>query len=263
MALTQGLIDSYWQKYNQRRALTGLPSGYQEQRGMLDPMLEYGLRDAQAQRDYALRVQAQDMARQQMNDQARAATVSGIAQVGGMLGTGYLGYKSITGSNATNQRLLDIMASKQAPVTTTPEIPGKGMFEGPNPWSTPGAGSSGLLSPAGVGGGVPLQSAINPATAAPFSYSTSGIAGTMGEGLGAGGTAAGSAIPLAAAAPVVAAGMAGNYLAGKALTPFAEKIGMPYTAKGLQYGGFLGATAGAGLDALKGLGSFASDVFGW
>jgi len=45
---------------------------------------------------------------------------------------------------------------------------------------------------------------------------------------------------LALAAPVVAAGMAGNYLAGKALTPFAEKIGMPYAAQGMQYGGSWG-----------------------
>ena len=247
MALTQGLIDSYWQKYNQRRALTGLPSSYQEQRGQLDPMLEYGLRDAQQQRDYALKNQALDMQRQAQNDAARAATVSGVANIGGTILSGGLTYKALQNQAASNKLLSSYL---------TPQAGS----------SAAGVGGAGILPTAGVGSGsgIPLASAVNPATtAAPFSYSTSGIAGAMGEGLGAGGAAAGSAMPLAAAAPVVAAGMAGNYLAGKALTPFAEKIGMPYAAKGLQYGGFLGMTAGAGLDAIKGLGSFASDVFGW
>ena len=134
MALTQGLIDSYWQKYNQRRALTGLPSGYQEQRGMLDPMLEYGLRDAQAQRDYGLKVPSDGYA------------ASGTERCG----TGGYGVRCsadgrVAGNGITHQQGVEQSGGEQR-------------HDADSTCMGQGAGGGGMQLPAGVGSGaLPLR----------------------------------------------------------------------------------------------------------
>jgi len=238
MALTQGLIDSYWRKYNQRRALTGLPSSYQETRGSLDPMLEQAYRtDIEAQQ----RAQALQNQNRQINIQEdaarnanRAANISGIANLGQLGVTGYLGnkYLGIMGRGAT----------PSAPATAA------------------GVGSTGILQ-AGVGSGSPpLASAINPATGVPSV--TQGLSGIQyGSGFGAPATEGLLSGAASSVAPSALGSIGGDIL-GRGIAratgmhqKTAGDVGGVLGGAGVGFavGGPAGAVVGAGLGLLKSL----------
>ena len=204
---------------------------------MLDPMLEYGLRDAQAQRDYALKNQALDMQRQAQNDAARAATVSGIAQTGGLLATGLLTNKALNNQAANNDMMKQYLLGQ-------------------------GAGSGGVQLPAGVGSGAltPPGALQAPGYTAPMLQTPTTFPAATME---AGAPAATAGMSTTAAIGNVGSAFAAQYASGKMLQKPMENAGMKYTNMGWTYAGLPGAVTGATVDVIKGLGSFASDVFGW
>lgn len=80
-----GLLGDFYRRQSQRRALTGLPSSYQEQRGAIDPMLAY---DAQKTHEAGLLSQQALQFDRQMSlqekarkDQATAGIVGGVGQL--------------------------------------------------------------------------------------------------------------------------------------------------------------------------------------
>lgn len=192
MALTQGLLNDYWRRYNQRRALTGLPSSYQEQRGMLDPIMEQAyqkdVREKELMYNNQERGRQLSLQEQQAKDQARAANISGATNLVGLGVQGYLGYKTLT---------------KPTPTATMP--------------TSAGAGSAGATAQPGVGSGtVPPPSTTNYPGAmsdAQMAYDTGGSpgAGAAAEtGVGMGGASQYGAGYGAAAG--LLAGAATNYL---------------------------------------------------
>lgn len=260
MALSQGLIDTYWRRYNQRRALTGLPSSYQETRGTLDPMMEatankdiqesqLRYQNERANKQLSLQEQAQ-------KDASRAATISGIAQTGGILGSGYLGYQGMQNSAAANSRLLSLMEGGKAavPSAIAPSV---------------GAGSAGILPASGAGGGaLTAPGALSapgytaPMIAGPTSFEAGAAAAPAAASSGVG---AGSA--LLAGAPQIAAVAGAQYYTGKLAKPWMDEHGLSTANKGWTYAGLPGLVTGGMIDvgkkAFDEIGSFASDVFGW
>ena len=259
MALTAGLLDQYWRRYNQRRALTGLPSSYQEMRGTLDPMLEYSAKEkydeARLRSDNQFRERQMSLQEKAQKDAARAATISGVAQTGGLLGSAYLMNKSINASSASNARLLDLMAGKSAPGMLSP--------------TSAGVGSAGVLPPVGVGSGTPVAGAAYPGIGG-----ATGVAGqvgpvsAVGESLAAPAAAAPGAGGSLLGAVGPAAGLfAAQYATGKMAQPYLDKAGFPNAGKGWTYAGLPGAFIGGSIDigkkAFDEVGDFASDIFGW
>ena len=225
MALTQGLLDQYWRRYNQRRALTGLPSSYQEMRGMLDPMLESAankdLQEARLRADNSYRERALTMQEQAQKDAESAAAISGIAQTGGMLASAGLGYKALTNQAANT----DMMRQYLLGAGGSPKIPTAGML---------GAGSGGSPIATGVGSGVVPMANASPYSAAPaLSY---GAGGEVGAGL--------ASTAYAGMSPAVGLGLAGAAygaqvgLMGPIIDKYiGEKMNLPYTAKAAKYVG--------------------------
>ena len=215
--MTQGLIDSYWRKYNQRRALTGLPSSYQEQRGMLDPMMESAAnKDIQeAQLRYQNERSNQDMAlrQQQAKDSKRAANVSGATNLVGIGVQGALGWKYLNKPAAAPPA-----AAPPASATTGGYADGN-IGTGPSFSEAPGAGSGGTGILSGAGSGTtPAAStpSYTPMTDAQMAYDTGGASGGYsGQGAGSGDTggtagfSGGSGVGVLGGA---AAGLATNYL---------------------------------------------------
>lgn len=204
MAISQGLIDTYWRRYNQRKALTGFGPSYQETRGALDPIMEAAanrdIGEARVRSDTEARNRSLSLQEQAQKDAAKAATISGVTQMGGTLGGGYLAYKALTKPDLAGEAIAKYLSGAKAP----------SMAAAAPAAVSAGAGSAGILSSAGVGSGAapPLMAAMNPATAAaPFSYGA--VGGEMGAGLGAG-----AAVPglLSAAGPAALAAGAGQLL---------------------------------------------------
>lgn len=207
MALSQGLIDTYWRRYNQRRALTGLPSSYQEQRGILDSMMEStankDIREAELRYNNERSNRQLSLQEQQAKDSKRAANISGATNLVGLGMQGYLGYKYLNKPAAT-------------PAPTTPSVTATGTNpagssyltanDAPPPPVDTGAGSGGegILSGAGSGTAPAAStSSYAPMTDAQMAYDTGGTPGGYGgEGAGSGGStssAVGGAVVGAAA----------------------------------------------------------------
>ena len=243
MALTQGLIDSYWRKYNQRRALTGLPSSYQEQRGTLDPMMEgvanKDIAEARLRYENSLRQQQLDIQKDAIGKQDRAAMISGIANTGGLVASMGLGYKALQNQSANTDLMKQYLLGKPQGVPQTTGVP---LSSGANL----GAGSAGILTPGGIGSGVPM------ASAAPYSSPVSTLSYGAGGEVGAGvAPAAGSAGGGYASMLPGLGAAAGLYGLQRMSSPYVDKaIGgsMPYTAKGWELAGLPGAATGATID---------------
>ena len=217
MALPQGLLNSYWSRFNQRRALTGMPTSYQEQRGMSDSLLNAGVADLENQYQRDLRNRQLNMQEQAAKDQARAATISGITNTGGLLMTGGLTYKALQNQAATNDILRQYLL---------------------------GAGSGGGQVLPAAGSGAMATGGMLP-----------GPAGTgLAEGAGPASVISGGAAP--AVTPLAAAGtgaglFAGQYLTGRSMQPTLDKAGFSMAGKGWTYGGLPGAMVGGSLDIGK------------
>ena len=211
MALTQGLIDSYWRKYNQRRALTGLPASYQEQRGMLDPMMESvankDIQEAQLRYQNERSNRQLSLQEQAQKDSARAANISGVANIGQLGLGGYLGYKYLTKPPSALENALAAhygggAAGATASVTSADITAAGGMFSAPS-YTAPalsapgytaptlaGAGSGGAGILAGAGSGVTAPSAAYTGATGTAAYGSAEGAGTASV-LGAEGASAG------------------------------------------------------------------------
>jgi len=120
MPYQSGLLSDFWNRYQQRRALTGRGLTSNEISGLIEPMLAYDAQKAiaagereQQQLNFNRRM---DLAEQAQRNAASAAKASGLIQTGGLLGSGYLGYKGLqlagqqaASQNAFNQQLLGLM----------------------------------------------------------------------------------------------------------------------------------------------------------
>lgn len=247
MALTQGLLNSYWQRYNQRRALTGLPASYQEQRGFLDPAMEAtankDIQEAQLRYNHDIQNRQLSIQEEAAKNANRAATISGIAQTGGLLSAAYLTNRALTNQASSNNIIRQYLLGNGG-TTTTPEIPSSGMFSGPNPWSA-GAGSGGAVAPAGAGSGaLTAPGALQaPGYTAPVLQTPTTFAGAE-----AGAAVPGAGSALLANAPLIGAAYGANMLAGKFAQPYLDKAGLPTAGKWGTYAGLPGAFAGASLD---------------
>ena len=185
MAYQSNLLGDFWTSYRQRRATGGRPLTSGEMRGLLDPMmgLEFQRGEAAAERarqqeNFNRQMSLQEQA---VRNQNRAASIGGVAQLGGLLGQGYLGYKGlqlagqqVASTSAFNQQLLGLLG-------------GGG-----------GAANAGI---AGTTGAANLAGGMLPGSMAP------GVVGGMSPALAAEGAAG-------AAAPSAAAGVAGAALPG-------------------------------------------------
>ena len=202
MALTQGLIDSYWRKYNQRRALTGLPSSYQEQRGTLDPMMEgvanKDIAEARLRYENSLRQQQLDMQKDAIGKQDRAAMVSGVSNVGMLGASTYLGYKALQKPTVADY-LMKQQAGQNAAANQAVWNTGYPNATAPVANQAAGAGSAGEGLLTGIGSGTGGSAAYTGATGtAGYGMAEgageAGILGAEGAGggsmLGAAGTAA-------------------------------------------------------------------------
>lgn len=237
MALTQGLIDSYWRRYNQRRALTGLPSSYQEQRGALDPMLDQAYRTDLAERaradELSYRNRALNLQENAQKSADRAATVSGVAQVGGLLSTGLLTNKALN-NQAVNNDMMRQYLLRGAGSGGAPVIPGVG---------------NGALPPPGT-----LQT---PGYTPPILQTSTAFPAAEAGGAVAPTASAGSSM-MSAAGPAAAL-YGAQYTTGRMMQPTLDKAGMSNAGTGFTYAGLPGASIGAVAD----IGSFAKDVFGF
>ena len=235
MAYQSGLISDTMTRLNRRRSLTGRSLTLEEMRGFYEPMLAY-----EAQKDIAAGEREQNqrnidrqlsLQEKAQKDAARAATVSGIADIG--MGAGNLYFAN---------KYLGLLKGGHAGLTTPAP-------SAPSAFGGAAGGGSGLMGGAAGGGSamsVPMAGA--PAySSAPLTY---GAAGEMGAGvapstaapgvglLGAAGTAAGLFGLQQLSAPYV------NELVG-------DKLNMPYAAKGWQYGGLPGAMIGGSVDVVS------------
>lgn len=176
-----GLIPDFWRRYEQRRAVTGRSLTPGELAELSSQLGDVEYQKAQAAEERAQR-QAEaerrdELLRQQIQDQKRAATISGIAQLGGLGANLYLANKT-----------LGLLGSGGA--TTAGGA------------ATRAAG--GLLPTLGGGGQLAL-----PALAPPGALSAAGLApwagGAAGGGVFTGGAAAGGKLAAAGVAPVLEA----------------------------------------------------------
>ena len=210
MALSQGLIDTAWRRYNSRRALTGLPSSYQEMRGTFDPIMEAtankDIQEAQLRYQNERSNRQLSLQEQAQKDAARAATVSGVASLGQLGASSYLGYKYLTKPPSALENALTAYygGGGAAPVTGADITAAGGMFNAPSytapalttPGYTPpalsGAGSGGSGVLAGAGSGATVAGSGSAAftgatgTAAYGSAEGSGVAGVLGAEGGTG-----------------------------------------------------------------------------
>src|SRR4030065_175616 len=99
MVYQSNLLGDFWTSYRQRRATGGRPLTSGEMRGLLDPMmgLEFQRGEAAAERSRPQENFNRQMSLQEQaaRNQNRAASIGGVAQLGGLLGQGYLGYKGL------------------------------------------------------------------------------------------------------------------------------------------------------------------------
>ena len=215
VAYQSGLLGDFYRRKAQQRALTGLPTSYQEQRGLLDPMLAY---NAQREQQAGLLANQASQFDRQMSlqekvrrDQATAGMVGGVGQLA-MLPLAYGAGKSMGwwGGKAA------VTAPTVAPVTDASITAAGGAFNAPTAaaagyglqtpgYTAPGlntaqgsltAGAAGTTAQGGLLGTSPAYTGAT-GTAAYGSAEGAGTAGVLGaEGgglLGTAGTVAGPA----------------------------------------------------------------------
>ena len=235
-----GLLNDFYRRQGQRRSLTGLPSSYQETRGLMDPILAY---DAQKTKEAGLLAQQQSQFDRQMQlqeksskDQQTAGMVAGVGQLA-MLPMAYQSAKS-----------LGWVGGAQAAPATGTNLMGT---------STAAAGAStaqGAVGAAGTAGGA--QAATVPmAGAAPYSATPALSYGAMGGevGGGVGGTAGAEGAGLLGGA---ASWGAAGYLAGDMLSN-AIHANKPISRT------IKGATTGAAIGSVvPGIGTLVGGVIG-
>jgi hypothetical protein len=114
------LLNDFFRRQSQRRALTGLPSSYQETRGTMDSALAY---DAQRARDAGLLGERKSefdrtmaLQEQTRRDQRSANTVSGVGQVA-MLAAAYKSANGLGLFGGTKAAPVAGSATTVAPVT--------------------------------------------------------------------------------------------------------------------------------------------------
>lgn len=227
MALLQGAIDTAWRRYNTRRALTGLPGSYQEQRGMLDPIMEAAankdIQEAQLRYQNERANKQLSLQEQAQKDAARAANISGVANVGQLGLGGYLGYKYLTKPPSALETAMANHFQSLTPsaVPSASAIPSAGAFSAPtaeaagfglhtSPYAAPalssgvagvGSGGAGILS--GAGSGAAAAGGTDVAGLAAYDASMAeGAAAGVGSSAGTG--AAASAGLLSTVAPIAA-----------------------------------------------------------
>ena len=277
VAYQSGLMGDFFRRSAQQRALTGLPTSYQEQRGLLDPMLAY---DAQKTQQAGLLANQQAQFDRQMSlqekarrDQQVAGMVGGVGQLA-MLPLAYGAAKNlgwIGGKTA-------VTAPAAAPVTDASITAAGGAFNAPNAAAAgyglqaPGytapvlSTAQGSVTP-GLLGGTTAQGAAIGAGGGSAAYT--GATGTAAYGSAEG---AGTASVLGAEgggllstvgtyAPPVAAGLLGGNLGSKLAMKYSPIGGQREKTIG---GGILGgAAAGAAAGSFfPGVGTLVGGVVG-
>ncbi len=301
MALTAGLLNSYWQRYNQRRALTGLGASYQEQRGLLDSMMEAtynkDLRESELRYNNQERNRQLSLQEEAQKKADRAATVSGVTNIASLGANAYLANKYLNKPpSATDQylkwKMTQEMGGNTAPASafsgagpTTNMAPYSGNpapaqsgwqsmsgqpISAPTSAAGPGgyAGEGMLSGAAGAGSGgaggafTGAGSAAYTGTPVAEGGLSYGAGGEVGAGLG-GATSGGASTLSTVAGPAALAGAGGAYLANKIGLFGADHpdTGAAYAAGGVG-GAAAGALAGAAATSWSGPGAIVGAVVG-
>jgi len=220
--VNNGLLDDYWRRSRQNRIATGTPMSYNQTLGAVDAGLAHESDLARIASDRAYRNEQLELQKAQMRKADRAATFSGIANVGQLAGNLYLG-----------KGLLDVY-NRRLPI--------------PNPVVSPSIGPSGNLIEAGAANGgtmtasssvpqIPSIAAGNPEAWAPPAFGSPSVASAAPSPLMVGGQAAGL--------------MAAQMTTADLLEKPAEKLGLDYTQKLGKYGGVPGIGVGLPIDLGK------------
>jgi len=245
MPYQSGLLSDFWNRYQQRKALTGRGFTSSEMSGLIEPMLAYDAQKAIAagererqQLNFNRQMSLQEQAQR---DAASAAKASGLIQTGGLLGSGYLGYKNLqlagqqaASQAAFNQQLLGLLGGGAGTGITSEGI----------------ANAASALSPASA------YSALGPANAAQAAPLLEAPT-TFGGGAAADALTTGAATTAPETAATIGAGTAGLLGAGAGLGVSKLLGANKDITEGLTLGG-----AGAGIGFAIGAGSAAGGPVG-
>ena len=227
MITNSGLLDDYWRTQRQKRIATGMPMSQNEVLGAVGAGLEHERQMSLIANQHDLAQQQFDLQKQQMQKADRAATVSGVVNIGQTAGNLYLGKglldvaraRYMPGAGAANGGAL-LPSGAQAPYSVT-QIPGMGAANTAAPGVSYGAiGTS----------GVPAAPAMSP-----------WMAGGQAAGLYA---------------------LQQGFSEMPWVERTADKYGMEATRQGFKWGGAPGATLGMGLDVGKKVGELVGDIVG-
>jgi hypothetical protein len=171
-----GLLNDFFRRSGQRRALTGLPTSYQEQRGLLDPMLAYNA-NMQAEADrrakqMSIEQQRLDIAKDAQSTNQMAGVIGGVSQLS-MLPMAYGAAKNMGWFGTPAQAQVVAPAVGSSPMASAPAYSGYG---------------GGLLDVGGKAAGAPAAS-----TGQGLLGTTAGAAGAV-AGLGVGQYMSGKAL---------------------------------------------------------------------
>jgi hypothetical protein len=253
-----GLLNDFFRRQNQRRAGTGLPTSYQEQRGLLDPMLAY---EAQRETEAGRRRDAMSLEQQRIDIAKEAQSTNKLTGVIG--GVGQLAMLPLAYGAGKN---MGWWGGSTAPPTVAPATTPNLMFAPPAGAATAqgAVGATGTVGGAqqlagaaypGIAGGTATPAAVGPMSAV-------GAGETAGTGLlGTTGTVAG---------PAGLAGTAGSYLGGALGEAVARRTGMHEKSAGdvgavgggVVAGAVAGAMAGATSTSWSGPGAIIGGVIG-
>lgn len=247
MAYQSNLLGDIYRRQSQRRALTGLPSSYQETRGLYDAALDY---DARKAADAARLEEQRSQFNASLDLQKRAQKGQELASVVG--GVGQFAQLPIAYGAAKNMGLL----------------PKGFQLTSPSTWG--GGSAPNLLGATGATGAVTTaQGAVAPVAAVPAqSAAFTGATGTAGFGAAEGSGAAGvlgaeSGGLLSTVAPYagpVGAGLLGGSLLGPTLDKILPGGGRAGKAVGGAAGG---AMAGAAMGSVvPGVGTLVGGLIG-
>ena len=247
VAYQSGLLNDFYRRQGQRRAVTGLPASYQETRGLLDPMLAY---DAQKAEEAGRVAERKSEFNQRLKMEKQGQTAAGIGQVAKLP--------------------LAYGAAKSAGI-----IPKSFELLKPSTWGgTPAAstgalgttGSTGLISSTAQGaiaptvGGTTAQGMVLGGAAYPGVAGGTATAGAVGPTSAAAAEGAGLLGTLAPFAGPAAGGLLGGALLGKQLDKILPGGGKTGAAVGGAAGG---AIAGAAIGSVvPGVGTLIGGLVG-
>lgn len=268
--MATNLLGDFYRRANQRRVTTGFGLTQGESAGALDAALA----DQRAMREQAFRnslaQQQLGIQQDQISKQNKAASISGLVNIGQLGGSMYLGnkYLGLLGGKAPGATPVADSFASNLPSTSSMEYLSQAPFRTPG-YTAPSLGAAtaqGAVAPsmgATTAQGSLLSGGI-PELSAPGALSAPGYTAPLLD--------APTSLAPAAAAPPTGAGMgllpglgqaAALYGAQQATAPWIHKAlgnNLPLAQKGWQYAGLPGAATGATIDAVKGIGSVVHNI---